>query len=67
MDKLAMKMLRPSILKLVDAVIQQDANILRKIYADTPQKIKLNNEVGMDWVHRNFENSPNIVTPNLSK
>ena len=24
-----------------------------QIYADAPQKIKLNNEVGMDWVQRN--------------
>jgi phenylpropionate dioxygenase-like ring-hydroxylating dioxygenase large terminal subunit len=67
MDRLAVKMLRSSVLKLVDTVIQQDADILHKIYADTPQKIRLNNEVGMDWVRRNFESFPNIVTPNLSK
>jgi len=40
---------------------------LRKIYLNTPQKIKLNNEVGMDWVRRNFENWSEIVEPNLSK
>jgi phenylpropionate dioxygenase-like ring-hydroxylating dioxygenase large terminal subunit len=66
-DSLAVKMLRSSVLKLIDTVIQQDADILHKIYADTPQKIRLNNEVGMDWVRRNFESFPNIVTPNLSK
>jgi hypothetical protein len=62
-----LNMLRSSVLKLVDTVIQQNADILHKIYADTPQKIKLNNEVGMDWVRRNFENFPNIVAPNMSK
>jgi nitrite reductase/ring-hydroxylating ferredoxin subunit len=67
LGSMALNMLRSSVLKLVDTVIQQDADILHKIYADTPQKIKLNNEVGMDWVRRNFESFPNIVTPNLSK
>jgi phenylpropionate dioxygenase-like ring-hydroxylating dioxygenase large terminal subunit len=33
----------------------------------TPQKIKLNNEVGMDWVRRNFESFPAVVKPNLSR
>ncbi len=67
LGSLAVKVLRSSVLKLVDTVIQQDADILHKIYADAPQKIKLNNEVGMDWVRRNFESFPNIVNPNLSK
>jgi phenylpropionate dioxygenase-like ring-hydroxylating dioxygenase large terminal subunit len=48
-------------------VVDQDADILGKIYPDTPQKIKLNNEVGMDWVRRNFANFPNVVSPNLSR
>jgi phenylpropionate dioxygenase-like ring-hydroxylating dioxygenase large terminal subunit len=48
-------------------VVEQDADILGKIYADMPQKIKLNNEVGMDWVRRNFESFPSVVEPNLSK
>jgi len=48
-------------------VVEQDVDILGKIYPDTPQKIKLNNEVGMDWVRRNFESFPNVVEPNLSK
>jgi hypothetical protein len=67
LGSLAIKVLRSSVLKLVNTVIQQDADILQKVYFDTPQKIKLNNEVGMDWVRRNFESFPNIVTPNLSK
>ncbi|MDZ8051607.1 MAG: Rieske 2Fe-2S domain-containing protein [Aulosira sp. ZfuVER01] len=54
-------------LKFGKVVVDQDADILSKIYPDTPQKIKLNNEVGMDWVRRNFENFPNVVEPNLSK
>ncbi|MGB8700858.1 MAG: Rieske 2Fe-2S domain-containing protein [Thermosynechococcaceae cyanobacterium] len=54
-------------LKFGKVVVDQDADILGKIYANTPQKIKLNNEVGMDWVRRNFENFPNIIEPNLSR
>jgi hypothetical protein len=53
-------------LQLVDKVIQQDANILAKMYPDTPQKIKLNNEIGMDWVQRNFQSFPAVLKPNLS-
>jgi nitrite reductase/ring-hydroxylating ferredoxin subunit len=59
-------LLKPSILRLVDTVIQQDADILNKIYADAPQKVKLNNEVGMDWVRRNFESFPKVTAPNFS-
>lgn len=54
-------------LKFGKVVVDQDADILGKIYPDTPQKIKLNNEVGMDWVRRNFESFPNVVEPNLSR
>jgi phenylpropionate dioxygenase-like ring-hydroxylating dioxygenase large terminal subunit len=54
-------------LNFAKVVVEQDSDILRKIYPNTPQKIKLNNEVGMDWVRRNFETWPEIVTPNLSK
>jgi phenylpropionate dioxygenase-like ring-hydroxylating dioxygenase large terminal subunit len=66
-NKLMMKMLRSNALKLVDNVVQQDADILHKIYPDAPQKIKLNNEIGMDWVRRNFDSFPEVVAPNLSK
>ena len=48
------KLMKNSLLKLVATVIEQDAEILTKLYHDQPQKIKLNNEVGMDWVRRNF-------------
>ncbi len=54
-------------LKFGQVAVEQDANILGKIYPDSPQKIKLNNEVGMDWVRRNFDSFPSIVEPNLSK
>ncbi|MEM7061750.1 MAG: Rieske 2Fe-2S domain-containing protein [Cyanobacteria bacterium P01_B01_bin.77] len=60
-------LLKQNLLKLADVVVEQDANILGKLYSDTPQKIKLNNEVGMDWVRRNFESFPDVVEPNLSK
>ncbi|MEL6385067.1 MAG: (2Fe-2S)-binding protein, partial [Cyanobacteria bacterium J06626_18] len=42
-------------------------NILTKLYSDQPQKIKLNNEVGMDWVRRNFEHWPAVAEPDLSR
>jgi phenylpropionate dioxygenase-like ring-hydroxylating dioxygenase large terminal subunit len=52
------KVLGSTLLKLVDVVIDQDVDILGKIYPNAPQKIKLNNEVGMDWVRRNFARFP---------
>jgi phenylpropionate dioxygenase-like ring-hydroxylating dioxygenase large terminal subunit len=67
MGRLVAKMLRSSILKLVDTVIQQDADILHKIYPEALQKIRLNNEVGMDWVRRNFENFPTVTAPDFSR
>jgi len=54
-------------LNFARVVVEQDADILGKIYPNTPQKIKLNNEVGMDWVRRNFESWSEIAEPNLSK
>jgi phenylpropionate dioxygenase-like ring-hydroxylating dioxygenase large terminal subunit len=60
-------LLKRNLLKLIDVVVDQDAKILSKIYFDTPQRIKLNNEVGMDWVRRNFESFPAVVEPNLSR
>jgi hypothetical protein len=52
-------------LSLAKTVVDQDADILTKIYPNTPKKIKLNNEVGMDWVRRNFENFPMIEEQNF--
>ena len=60
-------LLKGNLLKLIDVVVDQDAKILEKIYANTPQRIKLNNEVGMDWVRRNFDSFPVVVEPNLSR
>jgi phenylpropionate dioxygenase-like ring-hydroxylating dioxygenase large terminal subunit len=54
-------------LKFGKVVVDQDADILGKIYPDSPQKIKLNNEVGMDWVRRNFASFPDVTEPNLSR
>ena len=48
------KLLKNQFLELSKVVVEQDAGILTKIYTDTSQKIKLNNEVGMDWVKRHF-------------
>ena len=56
-----------SFLNFSQVVVKQDADILGKLYADTPRKIKLNNEVGMNWVRRNFESFPIVAAPNLSK
>ena len=54
-------------LNMAKVVVEQDADILSKLYPDAPQKIKLNNEVGMDWVRRNFESFPLIDSASLSK
>jgi phenylpropionate dioxygenase-like ring-hydroxylating dioxygenase large terminal subunit len=61
------KVLGSTYLKYGQIVVDQDVNILGKIYRNTPQKIKLNNEVGMDWVRRNFDSFPTVVGPNLSR
>lgn len=61
------RLMKGSFLKLVATVIEQDTNILEKLYADQPQRIRLNNEVGIDWVRRNYENWPAIAAPNLSR
>jgi phenylpropionate dioxygenase-like ring-hydroxylating dioxygenase large terminal subunit len=50
------KLLKNQFLGLNKIVVEQDAAILSKIYADAPKKIRLNNEVGIDWVARNFAN-----------
>lgn len=60
-------LIKGNLLKLIDVVVEQDARILGKIYANVPQKIKLNNEIGMDWVRRNFESFPAVAEPNLSR
>lgn len=60
-------LIKRNLLRLVEVVIEQDADILSKLYTNTPQHIKLNNEVGMDWVRRNFANFPEIVEPNFSR
>ncbi|MGB3764964.1 MAG: hypothetical protein WA947_00250 [Phormidesmis sp.] len=57
--------MKGSFLKLVATVIEQDTDILNKLYQDQPQKIKLNNEVGIDWPQRNFESWPAVAQPNL--
>ncbi len=58
---------KPNILALAQTVVHQDADILAKLYPDSPRKIKLNNEVGMDWVRRNFTSFPAVHEPNLSR
>ena len=55
-NHLLTKLLKNQFLELMNVVVEQDADILNKIYSDAPQKIKLNNEVGMDWVNKNFAN-----------
>lgn len=61
------RVMKGSFLNLVATVVEQDADILTKLYPEQPQQIKLNNEVGMDWVKRNFESWPAVSGPNLSK
>src|SRR4028119_1280781 len=57
------KALRKKFLNFVQVIVEQDADILSKIYPNTQQQIKLDNEVGMDWVRRNFKNWPEIMEP----
>ncbi|MGG6270444.1 Rieske 2Fe-2S domain-containing protein [Leptolyngbya sp. AN03gr2] len=61
------RLMKTNVLKLVETVVEQDADILEKLYSETPQHIKLNNEIGMDWVRRNFESFPEVAEPNLSR
>jgi hypothetical protein len=53
------KILKNQFLGVNKIVVEQDAAILGKIYADAPKKIRLNNEVGIEWVERNFANWEN--------
>ncbi len=60
-------LIKSNLLKLVEVVIEQDADILGKIYPNVSQRIKLNNEVGMNWVRRNYDSFPTVAQPNLSR
>ncbi len=55
------KLMRQNIVDLATIVLEQDGAILEKVYGDRPQNIKLNNEVGLEWVRRNFANF--LTTP----
>ncbi|MGB3532356.1 MAG: Rieske 2Fe-2S domain-containing protein [Microcoleaceae cyanobacterium] len=61
------KILGKTYLNFSKTIVEQDTDILGKIYPNTPQNIKLNNEVGITWVRRNFKHFPDIVEPNLSR
>lgn len=50
-----LKLLSNQFLEGSKIVVEQDVAILNKIYANNSKKIKLNNEVGMDWVNKNFD------------
>jgi phenylpropionate dioxygenase-like ring-hydroxylating dioxygenase large terminal subunit len=60
-------LIKGNLIKLVEVVIEQDADILGKIYPNVSQRIKLNNEIGMDWVRRNFDSFPEVGEPNFSR
>ena len=60
------KLMSNAVVDLVNTVVEQDADILQHLYDDQPQRFKLNNEVGMDWVRRNYESWPAVVSPPLS-
>lgn len=62
----AFKLIVNKLLSFAKVAVEQDIDTLGKIYPNTPQKIKLNNEVGMDWIKRNFASFPEIVEPNFS-
>ncbi|HTL89887.1 MAG TPA: Rieske 2Fe-2S domain-containing protein [Leptolyngbya sp.] len=63
----AFRLLKKNVLQLVETVVDQDADILGKLYSNVPHRIKINNEVGMDWVRRNFDSFPEVVKPNFSR
>lgn len=60
-------LIKRNLLRLAEVFVKQDVDILGKLYANTPTHIKLNNEIGLDWVRRNFESFPEDVAPNLSR
>lgn len=60
-------LIKKNFVRLAEIIVEQDVGVLETIYPHTPQNIKLNNEVGMDWVKRNFQNFPMIAEPNLSR
>ncbi len=60
-------LIKRNLLKLINVVIEQDAEILGKLYPNRPQQIKLNNEVGIDWVRRNYQSFPAAIGPDLSR
>ena len=62
-----LKLMKKSLLDVCKTVIDQDTEILTQVNLNQPQKIKLNNEVGMDWVRRNYKSWPNVAEPNLSR
>lgn len=61
------QVMKGAFLNLSKTVVEQDAHILERIYNRSPKKIKLNNEIGMDWVQRNFASWPEVAEPNLSR
>lgn len=61
------RLLKQKFLDFAKLITEQDADILGKIYPVTAQKMKLNNEVGMDWVRRNYKSWPEIIEPQLSR
>ncbi|MEA5575347.1 hypothetical protein [Anabaena sp. UHCC 0451] len=48
-------LIKKNFVRLAEVIVEQDVDILNKLYTNIPQHIKLNNEIGMDWVKRNFE------------
>ena len=60
-------LVKKNFVRLAEVIVEQDVDILGKLYTNIPQNIKMSNEIGMDWVKRNFTNFPMIVEPNLSR
>ncbi len=58
-----LKLMRQNIIGLATTVLEQDSGILERVYRHHPQKIKLNNEVGLEWVRRNFASWSAAIEP----
>lgn len=53
-------LMKSTFLNLSQTVVEQDATILEQLYQNQPQQIKLDCEMGMDWVKRNFAHWPSV-------
>lgn len=59
--------IKRNLLHLAEVFLKQDLDILSKLYAHSPRRLKLDNEIGIEWVQRNFASFPAVAAPSLSR